>query len=335
MSSQGGWSHKMSDDINMTGVFKFEMSSPLGIMSNGKDSEKSLVEWEKLEREWQKLQRCDGSRSSGEEAASTDGPKTPDSPDDQLLKDLIARMGLVGLERDPAGIQAQPETKENAATKSSTESPQRTPRMLQNELETRREVYADLCQLLKSSTQPISKLEHVYDQRHEEKEQHQKGEVRQRKRLFTSPEIARITRSNSLTLPKLQSTEHKILKEEYENKNVPVKPCICKFGKWEHDPRCEWPFHRPSGLFHKPRESVDGLWWHVNRKKVTGTDSKRQRSNSESVAERKGSRRQRSKSASVSGRKDKKRRRSTSESVPESPRTVKKRCDAYQWNTKL
>jgi hypothetical protein len=95
--------------------------------------------------------------------------------------------------------------------------------------------------------------------------------------VLTTQDILRISRSNSTTLPEIQQSEEELLNTTYVNTSV--KPCICAFGAWEQDEKCEWPFHRPV-------EPVDGLWWDRNGKKMDGLERKRGRESSGSVSPR-------------------------------------------------
>jgi hypothetical protein len=196
----------------------------------------------------------------------------------------------VDLEGNSAGPSTKLGLKENATIHSPDNYQHRTPTMMKNEFQAERLNVTKVNHWKKYSDACAAKLEGVEDQRQQVQEIQQ---IQRKKRLLTSAEIDRIRRSNSNTLPEIQRTEHTLLKEDYEQKNVPIKPCICQFGKWAYDPKCEWPFH-------KPALPVDGLWWKINGKQVGG----------------------------VAGRKIRKRQRSRSESSAESPRTVKRRDSA-------
>ncbi|EPE26223.1 hypothetical protein GLAREA_02135 [Glarea lozoyensis ATCC 20868] len=105
----------------------------------------------------------------------------------------------------------------------------------------------------------------------------EKQEIADNKRVLTTQDILRISRSNSTTLPEIQVSEEELLNTTYVN--TKVAPCICVFGAWKQDERCQWPFHTPA-------EPVDGLWWDQGAKKMGGMERKRGRERSGSVSPR-------------------------------------------------
>lgn len=80
----------------------------------------------------------------------------------------------------------------------------------------------------------------------------EESQIRRAQRIFTTSEIHKISRSNSLTFPDVQRREQAFLEKEYKERGG--KTCICGFGVWERDVSCEWPFHDPV-----VRE--EGVWW--------------------------------------------------------------------------